>query len=214
MSSYVNDSMSSSGQTPSIATTNSESSTHQHSIDALFDGAATTNTISSWEPVRPPQVLGELLDSRYMLPLLFPSDPRMLAAVPGQSSIPESGQNEYHNTRLSSESRSGTGSNMGSRNTMPWRLRSRKVREVGVGTLQWVDGIRSAARWNRMAEPDEGEDEEEPQPQAYASDDSGVGELKVNTHITHLTRKPSGRSKGRPSAGGEITPIEHLKGIP
>jgi hypothetical protein len=39
------------------------------------------------------------------------------------------------------------------------------------------------------------------------------GVLTVETHITPLTRKPSGRSKGRPSQGAEaeeITPVEHL----
>lgn len=167
-----------------------------------------------WEPVRPPQVLGELLDSRYMLPLLFPSDPRMLAALPGKVPLIEQDKVERRRgVRVAPDSRSSSRIGNGDRGTMVWRSRNRKLREVGIGALQWVDGVRSAARWGRAPEPgDEEVDDDDNQPHSYTSDDSTVNDpaLRLDTHTTPLTRKPSGRSKGRTSLGGETTPIERL----
>ena len=48
----------------------SETFAAQHSIDNLFDRS---HSQSEWEPAKAPQVLGELLDSRHMLPLFLPS---------------------------------------------------------------------------------------------------------------------------------------------
>lgn len=161
-----------------------------------------TQEKSSWEPVKPPQVLGELLDSRHMLPLAFPSDPRMLSALPGKLILPD--DKPPHTPLPTSNSRSSSRASAGSRGAMPWRSRDRTLRQVGVGTLQWVDGVRSAARWTRLTNPDDDE-------MQNAELEEGV--LTVETHITPLTRKPSGRSKGRPSQGAEaeeITPVEHL----
>lgn len=192
LSSSVNESTGSiSGQTPSISTNSSENTNPQHNIDILFGNA---HEMSTWEPIKPPPALGELLDSRYMLPLLFPSDPRMLTALPGKMALTGGIYEEKH----------------GQHNMTQWKFRNRKLREVGVGTLQWVDGVRSAARWGRPIELDE-DDEEDQKPLLYTSDDPNiddVAELRINTHNTPLTRKPSGRSKGRQSFGGETTPIE------
>jgi hypothetical protein len=160
-----------------------------------------TQETPPWEPAKPPQVLGELLDSRYMLPLLFPSDPRMLAALPGKIPLSDDSKRE---TRQEPNGKWRTTSLASVENRrMTWRSRNRKLREVGIGSLKWVDGVRSAARWGRPQEPD-GQTH-------YASDDSNPSdeELGIITHITPLTRKPSGRSKGRSSlGGGEITPVE------
>ena len=104
--------------------------------DVLFDR---TFDKSYWEPCKPPQPLGELLDSRFMIPLLFPSDPRHLAALPGKPSILED------NKRTSVQSvNSSTSSERTSIRSLPlhWRSKSRSVREVGIGTLQWVDGLK------------------------------------------------------------------------
>src|SRR6266545_1756211 len=76
MASFMNDVESI--QAPSIA---AEGLFANQSIDVLFDR---TSNGSSWEPIRPPQALGELLDSRFMIPLLFPSNPRFLAALPAK----------------------------------------------------------------------------------------------------------------------------------
>ncbi|KAJ7932480.1 DIL domain-containing protein [Mycena leptocephala] len=200
VSSFATESRSISGPTsttPSIAS--SEGSAGQHGIDMLFEK---TQEKSSWEPVKPPQVLGELLDSRHMLPLAFPSDPRMLSALPGKLILPD--DKPPHTPLPTSNSRSSSRASAGSRGAMPWRSRDRTLRQVGVGTLQWVDGVRSAARWTRLTNPDDDE---------MQNAELEEGALTVETHITPLTRKPSGRSKGRPSQGAEaeeITPVEHL----
>lgn len=195
VSSYVNELSGTPAQTPSISTSSSETS-GAHNIDVLFSNP---REMLAWEPTKPPPALGELLDSRYMLPLLFPSDPRMLAALPGKP-VHKNGQDQVSLHTPSERNRE---------HGIAWRSRNRKIREVGVGTLQWVDGVRSDARWARPAELDE-EDEDE-LPPSYASDDPNTDhetELKINTHVTPLTRKPSGRSKGRRSLGGETTPVE------
>ncbi|GBE77775.1 hypothetical protein SCP_0106570 [Sparassis crispa] len=185
-------------------TTSHETSAAQRGIDALFD---TTQEKSSWEPMKAPEPLGELLDSRFMLPLLLPSDPRMLGALPVTRTNPD--EERRNNARLSLDSTATTTSrgSFGSRGAMAWRLRNRKLREVGVTTLQWIDGSRSAARWTRPVELDE---EVEGPPPPYSSDDpqSSHGDLEpaLVTHLTPLTRKPSTRSRGRASVGS--TPVE------
>ncbi|KAF7347902.1 hypothetical protein MVEN_01548100 [Mycena venus] len=206
VSSFQTDSQSisrpASSATASIAS--SEGSAGQHGIDMLFEK---TQEKSAWEPVKPPQVLGELLDSRHMLPLVFPSDPRMLSALPGKLIFPD--DKPPHTPVPTSDSRSSSRASEGNRGAMPWRSRDRTLRQVGVGTLQWVDGIRSAARWGKLMNPDT--DVEEDEMEGGGDGGRQEGELTVDTHITSFTRKPSGRSKGRPSQGGEaeeITPVE------
>lgn len=49
------------------------------SIDDLFDGST---QLSEWLPESPPECLGELLDSRFMIPFILPSDPEHLVATP------------------------------------------------------------------------------------------------------------------------------------
>src|SRR6201999_1859458 len=65
--------------TPSTSSVSSETYVTQQNIDLLFEHDADAPT---WEPAKPPDVLGEFLDSRHMLPLLLPSDPRLLSASP------------------------------------------------------------------------------------------------------------------------------------
>ncbi len=163
-------------------------------IDVLFDKDDRT---ASWEPPKPPQVLGELLDSRHMLPLLFPSDPRMLAAISRPLSLPDDGKKKRPSSVLTSDSRSDSYATVESRCT--WRARHRKVRQVGIGTLKWVDGVRSASRWGRLIPEDEDID---------SSEEEGETDVKGQMHATPLTRKPSGRTKGRVSHGGDTTPID------
>lgn len=184
----------------------SEPSAAQRNIDALFDR---TWEKTSWEPASAPEPLGELMDSRFMLPLLLPSDPRMLGALPAKRPLSDE-EKPHHNPRLSQDSTASRAS-FGSRGAMAWRLKSKKLREVGVGTLQWVDGLRSATRWSRAAEVNEEEWSDQPPP--YSMDDiqPPQGDLKVETavHFTPLTRKPSTRSRGRLSAVEEpSTPID------
>jgi hypothetical protein len=163
----------------------------------LFERA---HDISSWEPAKPPHVLGELLDSRYMLPLLLPSDPRMLSALPGK--LPTTQDEKRNSMQFNSSNRSASRASIKRSGIMAWRSRNRKLRQVGADTLQWVDGVRSAARWVRPVQVED--EEEEEAPQSRSSDDLlQNGSPNPDTHITPLTRKPSTRSRGRPSYGSE-----------
>ncbi|PPQ92673.1 hypothetical protein CVT25_013980 [Psilocybe cyanescens] len=203
VSSLVNDAGSGSAA-PSIAPS-VEALSPQQSIDVLFDKTA---DISLWDPVRPPQALGELLDSRHMLPLLFPSDPRLLAALPGKKTMLEENKRESVQS-LSLNSNSEHSQSLTDATPLPWISRNRKVREVSIGTLQWVDGVRSAARWGRPVAHDYEPEEQDVSPPSFLPEDPGDDESSTgaNTHATPLTRKPSGRTKGRQSMG-ETTPIE------
>ncbi|KAF4623925.1 hypothetical protein D9613_001725 [Agrocybe pediades] len=209
VSSLANDAASISGQSPSI-TPSTEALSPQQSIDVLFDKTA---DILLWEPIRPPQALGELMDSRHMLPLLFPSDPKLLGAFPSKKIVFEDTKRMSRQS-FSSNSDHSSGRS-GSSNTFSWVSRNRKVREVGASTLQWVDGIRSASRWGRPVAPDYEEDADG-SPLSYSRDDFEEGSdptMKIATHVTPLTRKPSGRAKTRPSMG-ETTPIDTSFNIP
>lgn len=183
-----------------------ETAAAQRGIDGLFDR---TQEKSFWEPAKAPEPLGELLDSRFMLPLLLPSDPRMLGALPARRLVAE--EDKWNNARLSLDSsRSASQASFGARGAMAWRFDSKKLRDVGVGTLQWIDGSRAAARWTRPVEADE-EFAEKPPPPYHSDDDPNASHdgLAVDTHFAPLTRQPSTRSRGRMSAGGEFaTPIE------
>lgn len=172
--------------------------TGRHSIDSLF---GVPQEILAWEPVRPPPALGELLDSRYMLPLSFPSDPRMLTALPGKL-LPSEDEKGGSELLVPSDLINGSGKRHHDRTS--WRLKNRKLRGVGISMLERVDGVRSVARWAR---PVAFEEEVDQEPHPYASGRPGEDELKVNVYVTSLTRKPSGRNKSRHSMG-EMTPIE------
>jgi hypothetical protein len=157
---------------------------------------------SAWEPAKAPQVLGELLDSRYMLPLLLPSDPRMLSASPGKPPSLDA-KEKRRSAQLVVEGRSASRASAGTRGSMAWRSNSRKIREIGVEILQFVDGVRSASRWSMAVEAMDNDSERDVHPNESVSDEgpSGYGRETIVSRITPLTRKPSGRSKGRPSMG-------------
>jgi hypothetical protein len=123
----------------------------QKSVDMLFDRLQGK---SSWEPAKPPEALGEFLDSRHMLPLFFPSDPRMLAAIPGKSPRNAGEGNPIGKGAGSSEN---TPASVGSRGPLDWTAGEKKVRDVGVGLIAWVDGVAYTSRWTRPAgaEPDD-----------------------------------------------------------
>jgi len=177
----------------------------QLNIDLLFDRGYEK---SSWEPARPPDTLGELLDSRYMLPLIMPSNPKLIGAVPIRRPSLEEGKKRSSLTLTPGldPKRSPSQASFRSRGTMPWKLNSKKLRDVGVGALKCVDGAKSASRWYRLPLPDNDEEEERPPP-PYSSDDPndtvvGGGSL---THLTPLTRKHSAR-RGRASFGDDMEP--------
>jgi len=166
----------------------------QKSVDMLFDRLQGK---SCWEPARPPEALGEFLDSRHMLPLFFPSDPRMLAALPGK--LPMTAGEFKPNSR-SPGSAEGTPASVGSRGPLDWTMGGKKVRDIGVGILAWVDGVAYTSRWTRPVEI-EVDDEVERMQDSPGPDEDLT--LNPNTpapleSITPLTRRKSSR-RGRPS---------------
>ncbi|KAI0053337.1 hypothetical protein FA95DRAFT_1579463 [Auriscalpium vulgare] len=185
------------------SSTSTEVYSAQRNIDLLFDR---DQDATPWEPAKPPEVLGEFLDSRHMLPLLLPSDPRMLSASPKRPPI---WHDDKHNSgSMSADFRSASRSSRRSSGSIPWQSATKRLREVGLETLQWVDGIGSAARWTRPVEP-EGPEDEDDEPVTYVPDDSGEREgLVIETNVrrvTPLTQKPPLRNKGR--VGSDMTPV-------
>lgn len=164
----------------------------QKSIDMLFDRLQGK---SSWEPAKPPEVLGEFLDSRHMLPLFFPSDPRMLAALPAVLS--KSVEEIKYNSK-SPGSAGALPASVGSRGPLGWTMGGKRARDVGVGLLAWVDGVAYTSRWTR---PTEVEPDDERIHDSPGSDEDLT--LNPNTpaplrNITPLTRRKSSR-RGRSS---------------
>lgn len=187
-----------------------ENASAQRSIDTLFDRGQEK---SAWEPPSAPDALGELLDSRHMLSVYLPSDPRLLGAVPGKRPFVD---DEPRNSDTTVNGRSVSRASQGTRGAMAWRLQSNKLREVGIRTLQCVDGARSTARWYQSPkpEPDDEDDEETPPPPYEAEDPNGVAveQPRISTHLTPLTRSRSSRSRGRAST--EATPVEPKTAVP
>jgi hypothetical protein len=184
----------------SVSSASSEVSNPVQNIDILFDRQRNKQV---WEPLKPPPLLGEFFNSRYMLPLQFPSNPRMLAARPGKASIP----GEEDPSLLPSDSRSS--SQMGNNQAFPWRLNCQKLREVGLRSLQRLDGARRTAQWGRTAGyEDDGEQLEQLSEPHQVNGDDEEAELSIDTPFTPLNRKSSVKARGRYNSIGETTPIE------
>ena len=98
---------------------------------------------------------------------------------------------------------------MGNDQAFPWRLNCRKLREVGLRSLQRLDGARRTAQWGRTAGyEEEGEQLEQlSEPHQVNGDDEEV-ELGIDTPFTPLNRKTSAKARGRYNSIGETTPIE------
>ncbi|KAJ8584704.1 hypothetical protein M405DRAFT_936460 [Rhizopogon salebrosus TDB-379] len=198
----LDDSIASEANTrPPSVNASSETSAAQNSIDMLFDRS---HSQSEWESAKPVQVLGELLDSRHMLPLFLPSDPRMLSATPAKLAVTK--YSEQANPRPSANARSSSRASTVDGGAMKWRCRSRNVRNVKFETLRWVDRFRTKPQ--TFPRPVPGEEYEETYPSTPLSDD--VGDLHIDTNVPHavphgtpLTKRPSARSRGRLSIVGE-----------
>jgi|SRR5712675_1052076 len=188
----------------SAGSVSTESSTTQHNIDILFDREQDG---ASWEPARPPEVLGEFLDSRHMLPLLLPSDPVMLSAAP---KMPAFWRNEDAANGIT-DSRCASRASKRNAGSMPWLITTKSLRDTSLDILQWVDGAGSHARWARQADT-EGREEDEHNAERPPSYNAGPGDGPESDaaagtsgvpRATPLTRRPSVRTKGRAS-----TPVE------
>ena len=193
----------------SLSSSSIESSSAQKNIDLLFDR---NHDKSKWQPHDPPEALGELLESRYMLPLLLPSDPRLLAAVPGNTLTRNvSNRNEAVDGRhqASSRPRSYSGA-------FEWYSRCRQVRKVKVDILSWIDGASETTHWVRRSELHdgrafEGEDGDgvvglvpssSPEHSSVGSDEFNTESVTKVVHLTHMNRVPSSRSRTARSSTG------------
>ncbi|QRV86292.1 Dilute domain-containing protein C25B8,08 [Ceratobasidium sp. AG-Ba] len=116
----------------------------QMQIDALFDR---DRSKSDWQPPAIPEPLGELLDSRYMLPLILPSEPILLAAMPVKRA-----RSKLDSPLLDSEGRSisrASQASAGATDALAWRTRLMAIREVRVNILDVVDyGWFAERRWS------------------------------------------------------------------
>jgi hypothetical protein len=197
----------------------------QEQIDQLFNRSYTQ---ASWEPEKVPRALGELMDSRYMIPLYFPSDPRMLSALPGR--LPEDKGGEKRNSAtLLAEAR------MNSERPMDWKLRNKKLREVSIQALKKLDGAHAFARWLRPLPPDSDDENDhtdnntDPAAQmSYMSDNepmflsddpeaysTGAGEARerkdrFKPQFTPMARKMSAKSKSKTGHSHEPSMEEHV----
>ncbi|KAF8640500.1 hypothetical protein AX17_000162 [Amanita inopinata Kibby_2008] len=191
-------------ETATSSTMNDALSVHQYtsdassiaqSIDVLFDKQQSKQV---WEPVKPPPLLGEYFNSRYMLPLLFPSNPRMLAARSGgPSAIVEDGQ-----SLPSTNSRSSSRASIDQ--MLSWRLNCRKLRQVGLKSLHRLDGAGRATQWGRITGYEDDGEQQDRQSKPYMSGEDDESESGTNTHFTPLTRKASVKGRGRHGYGEPI----------
>jgi hypothetical protein len=145
MASLLNDSGSHHKLASSSSSMSSDLSFAQRNVDLLFERDMDA---ASWEPAKPPEVLGEFLDSRHMLPLLLPSDPRMLSAAPKKPAF-------WTDAPASGAERSTSRASRRSAGTMPWRTSTRRMRDFGLEMLRWVDGVGAVSRWTRPLPPDD-----------------------------------------------------------
>jgi len=176
-----------------VSSASSEALNAAQSIDVLFEKPQNGHT---WEPLKPPPLLGEFFNSRYMIPLLFPSNPRMLAARPGKTSLPEEETQSPHFADSRSLNRASID------RSLSWQLNCRKLREVGLKSLQRLDGARRTAAWGNTS----GYEEDGEPHDLQSRQPDGSGDLSVDTNFTPLTRKSSTKGRGRLSIG-ETTPI-------
>ncbi|KAK2461987.1 hypothetical protein APHAL10511_006450 [Amanita phalloides] len=172
---------------PSISSASSEVFNAAQSIDILFEKQQS----KAWEPLKPPPLLGEFFNSRYMIPLQFPSNPRMLAACPGKASLP----GESYQSPHFPESRSSSWASIDQ--TLSWQLNCRKLREAGFKSLQRLDGAGRTAQWGRTTGYEEDGELQENLLQPDRDENENETGLANNTYFTPLTRKSSAKGRGR-----------------
>lgn len=148
ISSTVNDSSegTSAGDTASTASERSEGS---RDIDSLF---YRKQGRGKWYSPRTPDVLGELQDSRYMLPLIFPNDPKLLSAItPTRKRNFKRAATQNSAAAIVEQergwSRAPSRASSADRKSVPWKSRSRQLRSIGIETLEWVDNVRGQGKW-------------------------------------------------------------------
>lgn len=196
----------------------------QMQIDALFDR---DRSKSEWLPPTTPEPLGELLDSRYMLPLILPSDPILLAAMPVKRF-----RGKLDSPHLDSEGRSisrASQASSGATDALAWRTQLTAIRDVRVNLLDIVDyGWFAERRWSTKVYQDDTKSEavspivspQRDKREQYKDSESntpiGLGQINGGRYPALLTPDPPKRKvserrrsyggpirKGRESSGGE-----------
>ena len=195
------------GATPldrSFSTSSVETVAAQNNVDSLFDRSQSK---AAWKPPRPPEVLGELLESRYMLPLLLPSDPRYLSAAYGPPLKPSLGSPKSSKSMEMTNGRSRSRSPRTS-SCLEWVSTSRRMRQVKVDLLDRLDGNLGLERWSRLsaaiAEDDEPVDNSGSASESVLSIQDTYAQDQESSHVrlTRMARAPSSRSKhGRNGTG-------------
>jgi hypothetical protein len=163
----------------------------QRGIDQLFDPDSNP---SEWLPPKPPPILGELMESRHMLPLVFPSDSQMLRTVPlDPQEIAERNQEPNTPTPLK---------------TLPYRLLRLDLRAVELQVIELVDGeerrrpiIDGAYSIDNTTIDTEEPVEDAPSEHNGVDDaDGDLGDRPLSPHLTKLHPQPSLSRKARVSA--------------
>ncbi|KAJ1310241.1 hypothetical protein OPQ81_006983 [Rhizoctonia solani] len=200
----------------------------QQQIDALFDR---DRSKSDWHPAAVPEPLGELLDSRHMLPLILPTDPILLAAMPVKHARSKQDTTDSEGRPSSRASQASSGAT----DALAWRTRLSAIRDVRVNLLDIVDyGWFSERRWSTKVYQDEtrsevvspadsperrrtmsrGPNEDEENEDDEDEDDSDAPNGKRGRYPTWLTPNPPKRrvsdrhrsftiKRARESTGGE-----------
>ncbi|KLO14496.1 hypothetical protein SCHPADRAFT_872681 [Schizopora paradoxa] len=132
----------------SSVTSSKESQSYLSNIDMLFDKGRGT---LEWTPQRAPEVLGELMMTTHMLTLQLPSDPRLLAALPGKKTTRSSPNPNRSSLQLvgdaDSRSLSRTRSANNTGGIFAWTSCSKQLREVKLDILNKLDGQIVSRRW-------------------------------------------------------------------
>lgn len=188
----------------SFSTSSVETSAAQNNVDLLFDRA---QGVEAWKAPQPPEVLGELLESRYMLPLLLPSDPRFLSAIYGQPSKSTTGSPRSSSSmqKLNGRSRSRS-----PRSTpcLRWVPASKQIRQVKLDLLDRIDGNMGLYRWSRrsatIVDDDDAMDRSDDASETASSIQENYERDEQSSHVrlTRMARAPSSRSRhGRNGTG-------------
>ena len=181
-----------------------EAASGQSNVDLLFN--ATANK-SEWKPRQPPEVLGELMESRYMLPLSLPSDPRLLSAVSRRRPDREDSSYPNDSDRSSLDGVAASVSRIRSSHcrVLNWVTKSKRLRHCGPDMLDCIDGSSGLGRWVRQVDSEMNDEDATEGVKSRRASMSGASSDESESHpnhvhLTSLARVASSRSRqGRAS---------------
>ncbi|ORY31607.1 hypothetical protein BCR39DRAFT_86241 [Naematelia encephala] len=134
----------------------SDNANDSSNIDALFDG---TTALADFEPPTAPESLGELLDSRFMLPFLLPADNAYLVATPpADSAFQNIEPQSPFISDGSKSSRPPSRSSFSSSRPMGWAIPSAtQIRQLPPDFFVWLRDRETERRRTRGVEPSQDE---------------------------------------------------------